>query len=180
MTTDAAADARTAVRIVPMLAEHADQVLAIYQLGIDEGDATFETTAPTWQDFDTAHLADHRFVALDGSASGHAVVVGWVAAIPVSERCVYAGVVEHSVYVHPAARGRGVGSALLHSLIASTEAAGIWTIQSGVFPENSASLALHEGTAFAASAPGERLGRHHDHWRDVVLLERRSPPSPDP
>ena len=102
-------------------------------------------------------------------------VVGWVAAVPVSERCVYAGVVEHSVYVHPDARGRGVGSALLRSLIASTEAAGIWTIQSGVFPENTASLALHERAGFRRVGTRERLGRHHGRWRDVVLLERRSP-----
>jgi phosphinothricin acetyltransferase len=171
MTTDA----RGAVSVVPMLAEHADQVLAIYQLGIDEGDATFETTAPTWQAFDTSHLARHRFVALDATAPGRpAVVVGWVAAVPVSERCVYAGVVEHSVYVHPAARGRGVGSALLQSLIASTEAAGIWTVQSGVFPENTASLALHERHGFRRVGIRERLGRHHGRWRDVVLLERRS------
>jgi phosphinothricin acetyltransferase len=172
MTTDA----RATVAVVPMLAEHADQVLAIYQLGIDEGEATFETTAPTWRDFDTSHLADHRFVALDAPAPGQAAaVVGWVAAVPVSERCVYAGVVEHSVYVHPAARGRGVGSALLHSLITSTEAAGIWTIQSGVFPENTASLALHERNGFRRVGTRERLGRHHGTWRDVVLLERRSP-----
>jgi L-amino acid N-acyltransferase YncA len=170
MTTDAP----VAVRTVPMLAEHADQVLAIYQLGIDEGNATFETTAPTWQDFDTSHLADHRFVALDAPASGHAVVVGWVATVPVSDRCVYAGVVEHSVYVHPAARGRGVGSDLLRCLISSTEAAGIWTIQSGIFPENTASLALHDRHGFRRVGTRERLGRHHDRWRDVVLLERRS------
>ncbi len=175
MTTDAGA-AVTAVAVVPMLAEHADQILAIYQLGIDGGDATFETTAPTWQDFDTSHLAAHRFVALDAPAPGRAAaVVGWVAAVPVSERCVYAGVVEHSVYVHPAARGRGVGSALLGSLITSTEAAGIWTIQSGVFPENTASLALHERHGFRRVGIRERLGRHHGWWRDVVLLERRSP-----
>jgi phosphinothricin acetyltransferase len=159
-----------------MLAEHADQVLAIYQLGIDEGDATFETTAPTWQDFDASHLADHRFVALDAPAPGHAAgVVGWVAAVRVSERCVYAGVVEHSVYVHPAARGRGAGTALLRTLIDSTEAAGIWTIQSGVFPENNASLALHERNGFRRVGTRERLGQHHGTWRDVVLLERRSP-----
>ena len=170
------ADARAAVSVAPMLAEHADQVLAIYQLGIDEGDATFETTAPTWQAFDTAHLAEHRFVALDATAPGRsAAVAGWVAAVPVSERCVYSGVVEHSVYVHPAARGRGIGGALLNSLIASTEAAGIWTIQSGVFPENTASLALHERHGFRRVGTRERLGRHHGHWRDVVLLERRSP-----
>jgi L-amino acid N-acyltransferase YncA len=172
MTTDA----RATMAVVPMLAEHADQVLAIYQLGIDEGDATFETTAPSWRNFDASHLADHRFVALDAPAPGQAAsVVGWVAAVPVSERCVYAGVVEHSVYVHPAARGRGVGSALLQSLIASTEAAGIWTIQSGVFPENTASLTLHERAGFRRVGTRQRLGRHHDRWRDVVLLERRSP-----
>jgi L-amino acid N-acyltransferase YncA len=178
MTTDARA-AVTGVAVVPMLAEHADQVLAIYQLGIDEGNATFETTAPVWQDFDTSHLAAHRFVALDApSPNPAAAVVGWVAAVPVSERCVYAGVVEHSVYVHPAARSRGVGSVLLHSLIASTEAAGIWTIQSGVFPENTASLALHERHGFRRVGTRERLGRHHGRWRDVVLLERRSPAVP--
>jgi L-amino acid N-acyltransferase YncA len=164
------------VRIEQMTAGHAVQVLAIYQAGIDEGDATFETTAPTWHAFDTSHLAEHRFVALDPPASGQsAAVVGWVAAVPVSERCVYAGVVEHSVYVHPGARGRGVGIALLHTLIASTEAAGVWTIQSGVFPENTASLALHERAGFRRVGTRERLGQHHGRWRDVVLLERRSP-----
>jgi phosphinothricin acetyltransferase len=98
-----------------------------------------------------------------------------VATVPVSERCVYAGVDEHSVYVHPAARGRGVGRVLLEALIASTEAAGIWTIQSGVFPENAASLALHERAGFRRVGTRERLGRRHGRWRDVLLLERRSP-----
>jgi phosphinothricin acetyltransferase len=159
------------VEVVPMRAEHAEQVLAIYQLGIDEGDATFETSAPTWEAFDRSHLPPHRFVALDADGS----VLGWVATVPVSERCVYAGVVEHSVYVHPAARGRGVGRVLLEALIASTEAAGIWTIQSGVFPENAASLALHERAGFRRVGTRERLGRRHGRWRDVLLLERRSP-----
>jgi phosphinothricin acetyltransferase len=154
-----------------MRPEHAEQVLAIYQLGIDEGDATFETSAPTWDAFDRSHLPDHRLVALDGDGQ----VLGWVATVPVSERCVYAGVVEHSVYVHPAARGRGVGRVLLEALIASTEAAGIWTIQSGVFPENAASLALHERAGFRRVGTRERLGRRHGRWRDVLLLERRSP-----
>ncbi|HEX3311247.1 MAG TPA: GNAT family N-acetyltransferase, partial [Streptosporangiaceae bacterium] len=89
--------------------------------------------------------------------------------------CVYAGVIEHSVYVHPAARGRGVGAALLTALVASTEAAGIWTIQSGIFPENTASLALHQTAGFRVVGTRERIGRHHGHWRDVLLIERRSP-----
>jgi phosphinothricin acetyltransferase len=93
----------------------------------------------------------------------------------VSDRCVYAGVVEHSVYVHPGARGRGVGTALLTALVVSTEAAGIWTIQSGVFPENTASVALHERNGFRRVGIRERLGCHDGRWRDVLLLERRSP-----
>src|SRR5205814_4670801 len=101
-------------------------------------------------------------------------VIGWVAASAVSPRCVYAGVVEHSVYVDAAARGRGAGAALLGALIASTEAAGIWTIESGIFPENTASLRLHERAGFRVVGTRERLGRHHGRWRDVVLLERRS------
>lgn len=137
-------------RIVPMLPEHAGQVLAIYQAGIDEGDATFETTAPTWQTFDTGKLPEHRLVALDDT-SGR--VLGWAAVAPASRRPAYAGVVEHSVYVHPAARGRGVGLALLIALIASTEAAGIWTLRSGIFPENTASPPSTSAPGSASSAP---------------------------
>ncbi|MEU7098841.1 N-acetyltransferase family protein [Streptomyces longwoodensis] len=158
-------------RIAPLSAEHAEQVLAIYRLGIDEGNATFETAAPTWAEFDAAKLPHHRRVALEGTSR----VLGWVAAVPVSDRCAYAGVVEHSVYVHPEARGRRVGSALLRALIASTEAAGIWTIQSGIFPENTSSLALHERAGFRVIGTRERIGRHHGVWRDVTLVERRSP-----
>jgi L-amino acid N-acyltransferase YncA len=157
-------------RIVPMTPTHSGAVLAIYQQGIDEGDATFEAVAPTWPDFDASKLADHRFVALDDDGS----TVGWVAATETSERCVYAGVVEHSVYVAAEARGRGVGRALLDALIDSTEAAGIWTIQSGIFPENAASIALHLAAGFREVGIRERLGRHRGVWRDVVLLERRS------
>lgn len=102
-------------------------------------------------------------------------MLGWVAVSPTSARPVYAGVVEHSVYVDPAARGRGVAALLLDALIAATEAAGIWTIQSGIFPENTASLALHRRAGFRVVGTRERVGRHHGRWRDVVLLERRSP-----
>ena len=157
------------MHIEPMTAAHAEAVLAIYQAGIDEGNATFETAAPAWQEFDAKRLAEHRFVAVDGSD-----LVGWVACSAVSDRCVYAGVVEHSVYVHPQARGRGVGRALLAALISSTEAAGIWTIQSGIFPENEASLGLHRSVGFREVGRRERLGQHHGVWRDVVLVERRS------
>ncbi|MYS17703.1 GNAT family N-acetyltransferase [Streptomyces sp. SID4982] len=151
--------------------EHAAQVLEIYRLGIDGGDATFETAPPTWDQFDAAKLPGHRHVALDDTGT----VLGWVAVVPVSDGCAYAGVVEHSVYVRPGARGRGIAAALLRELITSTEGAGIWTIQSGVFPENSASLALHRSAGFRVIGTRERIGRLHGVWRDVILIERRSP-----
>ncbi|WP_328900708.1 MULTISPECIES: N-acetyltransferase family protein [unclassified Streptomyces] len=157
--------------IVPLAPEHAEQVLAIYQAGVDEGNATFETVAPVWEAFDATKLPEHRFAAVDADGA----VLGWVAASRVSDRCAYAGVVEHSVYVHPAARGRGVAPALLKALIESTEQAGIWTIQSGIFPENTASLAVHQRVGFRVIGTRERIGRHHGVWRDVVLVERRSP-----
>lgn len=153
-----------------MTEAHAAAVLAIYQTGIDEGDATFETQAPAWPEFTAARLPGHRYVARTGAA-----VLGWVAVSPVSGRCVYAGVVEHSVYVHPAARGQGVGRQLLDTLVTSTEAAGIWTIQSGIFPENTASVALHHAVGFRDVGIRERIGQHYGRWRDVLLLERRSP-----
>jgi L-amino acid N-acyltransferase YncA len=157
--------------VAPLTDAHADEVLAIYQAGIDGGDATFETAAPTWAAFDAAKLPDHRFVALDPDGR----VLGWVVAARVSDRCAYAGVVQHSVFVHPDARGRGVASSLLGALIESTEAAGVWTVQSGVFPENTASLALHRRAGFRVVGTRERIGRHHGVWRDVMMLERRSP-----
>ncbi|NBM17477.1 GNAT family N-acetyltransferase [Streptomyces sp. GC420] len=160
------------ITIAPLTAGHAEQVLDIYRSGIEEGNATFETGAPGWEAFDRAKLPGHRFVALD---PGTGRVLGWVAASKVSDRCAYAGVVEHSVYVGPAARGRGVARALLDALIESTEEAGIWTIQSGIFPENTASLALHRRAGFRVIGTRERVGRHHGRWRDVVLVERRSP-----
>ncbi|WP_435975319.1 N-acetyltransferase family protein [Streptomyces sp. Qhu_M48] len=151
-----------------MLPAHADQVREIYRLGIGGGDATFETA---WEAFDGTRAPGHRLVAVDEDGR----VLGWAAVTPLSDRCVYAGVVEHSVYVHPDARGRGTGLALLTELLASTEAAGVWTVQSGIFPENTASLALHTRAGFRVVGTRERLGRHRGVWRDVVLVERRSP-----
>jgi L-amino acid N-acyltransferase YncA len=144
-------------------------VRAIYAEGIATGNATFETEPPSWAGWDAAKLPDHRFVAVDGG-----IVLGWAAVSPTSGRCVYAGVVENSVYVGAGARGRGVGRALLDALIDSTEAAGIWTIETGIFPENAASLALHKAVGFREVGIRERLGRLHGRWRDVVFLERRS------
>jgi L-amino acid N-acyltransferase YncA len=159
------------VSVAAMTDGHAGQVIDIYRLGIATGHATFETEPPDWPRFAAGRLAQHRFVALDPAGR----VLGWVACSAVSDRCVYAGVVEHSVYVHPDAWGRGIGRLLLDELIRSTERAGIWTIQSGVFPENTGSLALHRGCGFRIVGTRERVGRHHGVWRDVVLLERRSP-----
>ena len=154
-----------------MTREHAEAVLKVYAAGIAEGDATFETEAPTWAEFDASRLPGHRFVALDDDG----VVLGWVAVTPVSSRQSYAGVVEHSVYVDTRARGRGVGRVLLDRLIASTEAAGIWTIQSGIFPENVASLALHRHAGFREVGVRRRVAQLAGEWRDVILVERRSP-----
>jgi L-amino acid N-acyltransferase YncA len=148
----------------------ADAVLAIYQAGIDSGLASFESHAPSWAAFDAGKLPDHRFVAVDEDDR----VLGWVTVSAVSSRAVYAGVVEHSVYIHPAAKRRGIGLALLRTLIESTERAGIWTVQSGVFPENTASLRLHERAGFRVVGTRERVGCHDGWWRDVVFIERRS------
>ena len=153
-----------------MTDDHGPEVLAIYQAGLDTGNASFEVRAPDWTRWNAGHLPAHRFVALDNDH-----VLGWVAVSPVSTRPVYAGVVELSVYVDPDARGQGVGSALLAAVIESTEAAGIWTIQTGIFPENTASMALHERAGFRVLGVRDRVGQHHGRWRDVNVMERRSP-----
>jgi len=144
-------------------------VKAIYEQGIAGGQATFETEAPSWEDWDRTHLEGHRLVALQDSE-----VVGWATLSPVSERCVYEGVVESSVYVADSAQGRGVGRALMEELIGRAERDGIWTIQAGIFPENEGSIELHKRCGFRVVGTRERLGKHHGTWRDVVLLERRS------
>jgi L-amino acid N-acyltransferase YncA/2-polyprenyl-3-methyl-5-hydroxy-6-metoxy-1,4-benzoquinol methylase len=157
--------------IRPMRAADAAGVLAVYQAGLDTGQASFETAAPTWEAFDAGKLPLHRYVACD-AATGQ--VIGWTAASSVSSRCVYAGVIEHSVYVDPVRHCGGVGAALLSALTGSSESARIWTIQSGVFPENSASLRLHVQAGFRVVGTRERIGLHYGRWRDVVFIERRS------
>jgi L-amino acid N-acyltransferase YncA len=131
-------------------------VQAIYEEGIATGDATFETSTPSWEAWDAEHRSD------------------WAALSPVSGRCVYGGVAETSVYVASHARGRGVGKALLDALVRESEEQGIWTLQAGIFPENRASVDLHEGSGFRVVGVREKLGSLEGRWRDVLLLERRS------
>jgi len=162
------------VTMTALTAEHWPAVERIYADGIATGNATFEAAPPSWEAFDTGKLADHRLVAIDESGE----VVGWAAASAVSDRCAYAGVVEHSVYVSRAVQGRGIGRRLLEALLANAQDKGVWTVQSGIFPENTSSLAVHAAAGFRIVGTRERLGRmtygpYVDQWRDVVLVERR-------
>jgi L-amino acid N-acyltransferase YncA len=145
------------------------EVARIYREGIATGNATFETDVPSWEAWDDSHLAEHRLVADEDGQ-----VVGWIALAPVSERPCYAGVAEISVYVADAARGEGVGSKLLAALVESAERDAIWTLQTSVFPENEASLALLRRFGFRTVGTRERIGQLHGVWRDTVLVERRS------
>jgi L-amino acid N-acyltransferase YncA len=146
----------------------------IYREGIDAGNATFEADPPTWKAFDAGKVRDARLVAVDGDD-----VVGWAAASPVSSRPVYRGVIEHSVYVAEAAQGRGIGRELLAGFLAAAEAAGYWTVQSSIFPENTASITLHEKHGFRTIGRREAIalmtyGPYKGQWRDTVLVEWRS------
>lgn len=159
-----------AIEIRPLRSEDWDPVRRIYEEGIATGDATFETEAPDWESWNARHLDSCRLVA---EREGR--IVGWAALAPVSGRCVYRGVAEVSVYVGGHARGGGIGLSLLSALVESSERAGLWTLQAGIFPENVASLRIHERAGFRHVGRRERLGRLHGRWRDVLLLERRSP-----
>jgi L-amino acid N-acyltransferase YncA len=141
----------------------------VYLEGIATGDATFETAAPEWERWDGGHRADCRLVACDGAR-----VIGFAALSPVSARQVYAGVAEVSVYVAERARGMGVGAALLAELVRASDDAGVWTLQASIFPENAASLGLHERCGFRVVGRRERIAQRDGRWRDVVLMERRS------
>lgn len=144
-------------------------VRAIYEEGIATGNATFEQSAPPWEKWNAGHLLSCRLVARSGGE-----VLGWAALSPVSGRCVYSGVSEASVYVAERARGKGIGLQLLLALVEASEREGIWTVQAGVFPENTASIEMNKRVGFRVVGVRERLGAMDGRWRDVVLMERRS------
>ena len=141
----------------------------IYLGGIATGNATFQTTAPTWEEWNASHMQQCRLYI-----AGEGEMLGWAALTPVSNRCVYAGVAEVSIYIDQDKRGKGIGSLLMNELITQSEAAGIWTLQAGIFPENKASIRLHEKHGFRIIGYRERIGKMNDTWRDNLVLERRS------
>ena len=158
------------LEIRPLLARDWTAVEAIYAEGIATRNATFETATPTFEEFDASHFADHRLVALENGG-----VLGWVVLAPTSARACYAGVAENSVYVASHARGHGVGRALMEAVVASAANGGIWSIQAGMFPENTASVALHESLGFRLVGRFERIAQLDGVWRDTILLELRLP-----
>jgi L-amino acid N-acyltransferase YncA len=157
------------MQIEILLPEHWPPVKTIYEEGIATGNATFQTAAPGWEEWDAAHLKNSRLVAIENDK-----VLGWAALTPVSGRCVYAGVAEVSVYVAAAARGKGIGKKLLQALIESGEKNNLWTLQAGIFPENQSSIKIHEDCGFRIVGKRERIGKMNSIWRDTILLERRS------
>ncbi|ARS36390.1 GNAT family N-acetyltransferase [Pontibacter actiniarum] len=158
------------VTVSEMLPEHYPQVQDIYAHGIATHNATLETTAPGWEEWDNKHMKSCRFVALTEAGA----VAGWAALTPVSGRCVYRGVAEDSVYIHPAHKGQGLGKLLLQRLVEASEREGVWTLQAGILKENQASIKLHGQCGFRVVGIRERLGQLHGQWRDVCLMERRS------
>ena len=157
------------IQIRALTSDDWERVRSIYLEGIATGQATFETQAPSWAEWDSAHLPAPRLIAASGKH-----VVGWAAVSPVSSRAIYAGVAEVSVYVGNDSRGKGVGRGLLESLVVESERNGIWTLQASIFPENVASMALHKSCGFREVGRRERIGKMNRVWRDTILLERRS------
>jgi L-amino acid N-acyltransferase YncA len=155
--------------IAALLPAHYPAVKTIYEDGLATGNASFQTSAPNWEQWDKAHLAHSRLVALDGDT-----VAAWAALTPVSGACAYSGVAEVSVYVATSHRGQGIGRILLETLITESEANGIWTLQASIFPENTASITLHKNAGFQHIGIRHRIGKLNDRWRDNVLLEKRS------
>ncbi len=158
-----------AFKIRQMQAEDWPEVSRIYEEGIATGCATFETAVPAYEDWDAAHVRECRFVAECNNE-----ILGWVALSPVSGRCVYGGVAEVSVYVGQKARGKGVGLGLMEVLVNASETEGYWTLQAGIFPENRASIRLHEKMGFRLIGRRERIGKRLGVWHDNVIFERRS------
>ena len=158
-----------AIEIKPMIEDYWPALREIYAQGIATRNATFATEAPEWTEWDTRHLSTCRLVALCD-----AEVIGWAALSPVSSRHVYRGVQEVSVYIAESARGKGIGLQLLNALVVESERNGIWTLQAGIFAENSASVRLHERAGFRIVGRRERIGRLDGQWRDTILMERRS------
>ena len=154
-----------------MVADDWERVRLIYLEGVATGEATFETSAPSWQKWDSSHLLFARLVSI---SAGDGNVNGWAALTPVSDRKVYSGVAEVSVYVADDSRGKGIGRELLKQLIAESEQNGIWTLQASVFPENRASIALHHSCGFRTVGIRERIGQLDGVWRNTVLMERRT------
>jgi phosphinothricin acetyltransferase len=157
------------MQIETMLPQHWPTVKKIYEEGIATGNATFQTIAPEWEEWDAAHVKNSRLVATENNE-----VLGWAALTAVSGRCVYAGVGEVSVYVAAAARGKGIGKKLLQALITESEKNNFWTLQAGIFPENAGSVKIHEDGGFRIIGKRERIGQMNGLWRDTLLLERRS------
>lgn len=146
-----------------------EAIAVIYRLGIETGIATFETKIPSWENWDQAHFKTCRFAAwLENK------LVGWAALSPVSDRCVYGGVAEVSVYVDTNQKGKGIGTKLLESLIEASENEGIWTLQSGIFRENEGSIQLHKKVGFREIGYREKVGKRNGIWHDNVILEKRS------
>ncbi len=158
------------VSLAPLRPVHWAEVERIYAEGVATGNATFETAVPPWDEWNANHLAAGRLIAEVGGR-----ILGWAALSPVSRRPVYAGVAEVSVYVAEEARGRGIGLALMRRLVQESEAGGIWMLQASIFPENAASVALHERVGFRVVGRRERIARRDGVWRDTLLMERRSP-----
>ena len=156
-------------QIAPLLHHHWDEIRFIYQKGLETGDATFEMSIPDWESWNSAHLSCCRLVIYHNN-----IVTGWSALSNVSQRCIYQGVAEVSIYIHPEFQGIGLGNSLLRQLIKESENNNIWTLQAGIFPENKTSIRLHEKNGFRIIGIREKIGKMDDRWRDVVLMERRS------
>jgi L-amino acid N-acyltransferase YncA len=157
------------MEIISIHKDHFPEIAEIYRQGLETGNATFETTLPTWEDWDKAKLKHSRLAAVINDT-----VVGWAALSSVSDRCVYGGVAEVSIYISNDHQGKGIGKALMLKLIEDSERNGIWTLQSGMFPENEATVALHKSAGFRIIGQREKIGKLGNIWRDTILMERRS------